>query len=258
MFGLIFFAVVLIGFFLWRWQSRKQEEERPIPANIPQVLQEEIGYFRKLSAPQQQVFAGAVIHFLRKTRIEGIGTSITDRDRLLVAASAVIPIFGFPSWEYRNLTDVLIYDGNFNEAFETSGNNRDTMGMVGSGYMNGKMILSKAALREGFSNQTDKSNTAIHEFVHLLDKADGAVDGLPESLLPHQYSLPWLDMIHQQMLAIRQNRSDINPYGLTNKAEFFAVVAEYFFERPDLLQSKHPELFEMLQKIFRQEPGSPQ
>jgi Mlc titration factor MtfA (ptsG expression regulator) len=44
--------------------------------------------------------------------------------------------------------------------------------------------------------------------------------------------------------------SDIDMYGATNQAEFFAVISEYFFERPDLLKTNHPELFEMLERIF--------
>jgi hypothetical protein len=45
--------------------------------------------------------------------------------------------------------------------------------------------------------------------------------------------------------------SDIDMYGATNPVEFFAVISEYFFERPDLLRSHHPELFEMLGRIYR-------
>ncbi len=64
------------------------------------------------------------------------------------------------------------------------------LGMVGDGPMQQVMILSQHALREGFSNKTDKQNTAIHEFVHLIDKTDGATDGIPEVLLQNQYTLP--------------------------------------------------------------------
>ncbi|GAO42011.1 zinc-dependent peptidase [Flavihumibacter petaseus] len=254
MFGLIFFVALLIGMLIWTRQQKKAADTRPIPSNIDSILNQEVSYFRNLAVDRQKVFTAAVIHFLRVTRIEPVNTTITDTDRLLVAASAVIPIFGFPRWQYRNLTDVLVYEDQFNESFQTEGQHRNLMGMVGSGYMNGKMLLSKTALREGFNNKTDKENTAIHEFVHLLDKADGAADGLPEALLSRQYTIPWLDLIHQQMAAIRNNQSDINPYGLTNKAEFFAVASEYFFERPDLLEQKHPELFGMLEKIFHQYP----
>jgi Mlc titration factor MtfA (ptsG expression regulator) len=116
------------------------------------------------------------------------------------------------------------------------------------------MILSQHELRQGFLNKTAKTNTAIHEFVHLVDKTDGAVDGLPEALMTKQYVIPWLNLMHQKIKEILKNKTDINLYGATDEAEFFAVVSEYFFERPDLLQQKHPELYELLTKIFRQQP----
>jgi uncharacterized protein YecA (UPF0149 family) len=31
------------------------------------------------------------------------------------------------------------------------------------------------------------------------------------------------------------------------------VVSEYFFERPGLMQRKHPELYGMLERVFRQD-----
>lgn len=113
------------------------------------------------------------------------------------------------------------------------------------------MLLSQHELRQAFINKTSKSNTAIHEFVHLVDKTDGSIDGIPEFFLDKQYVLPWLKLVKESVENIEQNRSDINPYALTNNAEFFAVAAEYFFERPDLLKSKHPELYDVLVKIFR-------
>jgi hypothetical protein len=172
----------------------------------------------------------------------------------MVASSAVIPVFAFTGWKYINLQEVLLYADTFNTDFQTEGEGRNIMGMVGSGYMEGKMLLSKYALEEGFKNDSDKNNTGIHEFVHLIDKTDGSTDGIPELLLSKQYTLPWLDMTFKKMQEILKEKSDINPYGATNKAEFFAVVSEYFFERPDLLQQKHPDLYTLLEQIFKQYP----
>ena len=62
--------------------------------------------------------------------------------------------------------------------------------------------------------------------------------------------------MQEKIKEIIDDRSDINPYGATNEAEFFAVVSEYFFERPELLKEKHPELYELLLKIFHPEPVS--
>ena len=84
-----------------------------------------------------------------------------------------------------------------------------------------------------------------------IDKTDGDTDGIPEALLQHQYSIPWIQLIRRCIQEILQNRSDIDVYGATNEAEFFAVVSEYFFERPELLREKHPELYAMLEKIFK-------
>ena len=73
-------------------------------------------------------------------------------------------------------------------------------------------------------------------------------------MLDHQYAIPWLDLMHRKMEEINNDESDIRNYGGTSKVEFFTVASEYFFERPDLMRRKHPDLYEMLVKCFRQEP----
>ena len=218
------------------------------------ILENNIAFFRGLDKPKKIQFENEVREFLEYVKITGVNTEVENLDRILVAASAVIPVFAFPEWKYTNLAEVLLYSDTFNMQFETEGNERNIQGMVGSGFMEGKMLLSKHALEEGFKNETDKNNTAIHEFTHLIDKMDGDTDGLPRLLLSKQYTLPWLDMLYKKMQEISAGKSDINPYGCTNRAEFFAVAAEYFFERPDLLETKHPELFKLLQEIFKQDP----
>jgi Mlc titration factor MtfA (ptsG expression regulator) len=195
-----------------------------------------------------------MIEFMEECRITGVDLELTDEDRILVAASAVIPIFGFPEWKYKNLKEVLVYPGSFNENYETAGTDRNIGGMVGWGPMNRTMILSKASLHQGFENEHGKSNVGIHEFVHLIDKSDGTIDGIPEVLMQHQYTIPWLKMIHDEMKRIHQGKSDINPYGATSEAEFFSVVSEYFFNQPHLLAKKHPKLYKMLEEVFNQDP----
>ena len=55
--------------------------------------------------------------------------------------------------------------------------------------------------------------------------------GIHKNLLAHEYTLPWLKMMREEMERIADNKSDINPYAITNEAEFFAVISEYFFEQ---------------------------
>lgn len=226
----------------------------PIPGEQRVLLKEYVAFYNQLNEPKQVEFENRMQHFLKSTRITGVNTDVEELDKVLVAASAIIPIFGFPDWEYINLNEVLLYPDSFNEQFAQEGDERTTLGVVGDGPYQNIMILSKHELRQGFLNKTGKNNTAIHEFVHLIDKTDGAVDGIPEFLVERQYVIPWLNLMHRKIKDIMMDKSDINPYGATNEAEFFAVASEYFFERPDLLHEKHPELYELLTKIFRQQP----
>lgn len=217
------------------------------------ILLEKVTYYNALTPEEKLEFEDRMADFLGDVKVTGIEVLVDDTDRVLVAASAIIPIFGFKNWRYNNINEVLLYPSSFNHRFETSGPDRQILGMVGEGAMNGTMILSKPALIQGFVNESDKQNTAIHEFVHLIDKSDGAIDGIPELLLNKQYTIPWINLIAQKIEQINYDKSDINPYGGTSHTEFFAVASEYFFERPQLLESKHPQLYAMLEQMFKQD-----
>jgi len=60
-------------------------------------------------------------------------------------------------------------------------------------------------------------------------------------------------MMDSTIWQMKNHGSDIDMYGATNQVEFFAVISEYFFERPDLLKVNHPDLYEMLVRIYKTE-----
>lgn len=227
-----------------------------MPTAWHQLLNQHVHFYTQLNAIDQKLFEKRVMQFLQYVKIHPVKTTLTDLDAVLIASSAIIPIWGFPNWHYYNLQHILLYPNAFEEkTFQLEGINCDVLGMVGTGTLNQMMILSQQSLREGFMNEHSKSNTAIHEFVHLLDKADGSTDGIPESLLSKPYVLPWVQLIHRTMQEMQAGQSDINIYGATNPAEFLAVVSEYFFSQPHLLAQHHPQLYALLEKTFRQNPA---
>ncbi len=249
----------LLTFFLYRFLTRVSRRrtrlrEQPFPSSWETILQRDVSYFRTLDNLEQARFREEVAIFLNEKRITGIKTSIDDTVKVLVAASAIIPVFGFPGWEWDQISEVLIYPTTFNEQYDIERGNRDVLGMVGRGAMNRMMILSKPELLQGFRAAQDRKNVGIHEFAHLLDKSDGAVDGVPSVGLSRSIVTPWLKLIHQEMGNIRAGHSDINPYGLKTEAEFFSVASEYFFENPTKMKHKHPELYAMLEQVFHQNP----
>ena len=232
-------------------KSNKQKKTDPISRAWKNILQHYVIFYQKLDQNKKEVFEQKVQHFLMDIKITGINTLVEDIDKVLIAASAVIPIFNFPAWEYVNLHEVLLYPDSFDLEFNQDGNRRNVLGMVGSGGLNNMMVLSKSELRRSFENTHERSNAAIHEFVHLVDKTDGAIDGVPSVIMDQEYILPWLQMIHHEIQKINDDNSDINPYAATDQGEFLAVVSEYFFTQPEHLKENHLHLFEMLEKIFR-------
>jgi Mlc titration factor MtfA (ptsG expression regulator) len=255
---IIIFLVMAGGLAVAVLRHRKQKREFD-PALFPvgwrAILEQKVAFYAQLDVPSRRRFEQDVFRFLDRVRIEGVKTTVDITDKLLVASSAVIPVFGFPEWDYTFLDEVLIYPGHFDTNFGIGDQPEELItGMVGSGgVMERKMILSKPALHQGFANEGDKKNVGIHEFIHLLDKEDGAIDGIPTILNQNKFALPWLELIRKKTEEIIKGRNEIDAYGATNQTEFLAVAGEYFFERPQMLQKNHPELYDLLTKAFNQD-----
>ncbi len=252
---LILLLLILVIASVWLIRSARSSgpESIPMPAEWKHLLEEHVKWYNKLPDDEQRkLFREDVMRFLQAVRITPIETEISDLDKLYIAASAVIPTFHFRSWTiYPNLDEVIVYPDRFAaENYRTEGEGRNVLGMVGWNVMHGKMILSLEALRFAFTREEGHHHVGIHEFAHLLDKMDGATDGVPEYLLGKEYTVPWLSLMHKEMEKIREGHSDIRPYGATNEAEFFAVIAEYFFTDPRELERDHPEMYMYLKDIF--------
>jgi len=220
------------------------------------LLNKEVRFYRQLSEQDKKQFEKRILLFFATKKIEGVDVDIDDNIKLMVAASSIIPMFAFPEFNYPNVRQVLIYPDSFDEKFQTKrykGHKEFISGMVGNRFMNGTVILSKPDLIAGFDGSRHQHNVGIHEFVHLIDETDGIIDGVPKQLIENSYVGSWLHEIKAEMHRIEKGKSDINPYAITNNAEFLAVVSEYFFDNPEKFKRKHKELYAYLSKIFHQD-----
>lgn len=253
-------AAVAIAGGVYLWASRKHRRRnqllrKPFPASWRSILQNEVAFYQGLDDAGKARFEQMVVLFLDETRITPIKTEVDDRIRILVAASGIIPVFGLDGWEYFNLGEILIVPDSWKLEHSASGAGV-ALGQV-QGFQNKQfMRLSKAALEKGFSDLKDRKNVGIHEFAHVLDAADGEIDGIPAMFLPKQFHKKWKEIMAAEMQKIRSGHSRIRRYGGTNEAEFFAVTTEYFFENPQLLQKENPVLYKLLTSVYNQNPGT--
>jgi Mlc titration factor MtfA (ptsG expression regulator) len=219
------------------------------------ILDGQVAFYRALDQPERLRFRQMVRIFLDEIRITGINTDVDETVRVLVAASAVIPIFGFHDWDYDRLGEVLIYPGSFSKEYKTSGGrDANILGMVGLGHLSGVMILSRPDLLHGYAVPDDKQNVGIHEFTHVVEEEEGRL-GLPPEV-PEIVVRQWLAYVARELSRPSANKAHIDSYAYTNEHEFLAVLSEYFFEAPEALKRKAPKVYDMLRAMFHQDPAS--
>ncbi|GAB2526352.1 zinc-dependent peptidase [Rufibacter soli] len=258
--ALVIFAVVVVGLF-YRWATRKTRRRKKVlaqafPAEWRKILMDRVGFYHTLQTQEEKDHFEKMIQlFLSEKRITGIEVVVDEVTKVLVAASAIIPIYGFKDWEYPNLGEVLVFPGSLERyKHQDSEAVSEVLGRVNPFQNDHYVTLSKPALEKGFNDMADRQNVGIHEFAHLLDQADGEINGRPTAYLPPELVKPWEELMYRKIKQIKKGESDINPYGATNEAEFFAVTTEYFFEKPEQLAENHPGLYKMLTQIFQQNP----
>lgn len=245
---------LLLNLYLTRkYRRRKKVLLAPFPDEWETILAEKIGYYRELNDDDSYVFRKKVQLFLDEVRITGVRVDVDDELKILVASAAVIPVFRIPDWEYNMLDEVLVYPGSFDDDFNLSGSNRDILGMVVN--RTSSVILSRDALVSGFSRD-DGENVALHEFMHKIDEGDGEIDGIPAFLLSADEKACWKQVVEDEMQLLIDGGSDFNPYALKDRGEFFAMAGEYFFEKPQRMKEKHPSLYRIMCRMFRQDLAS--
>jgi hypothetical protein len=269
--GLVAWAAILLGsvspalwillglspYTYWRVRQRYHRRmavvQQPFPDRWEEILREQVAFFLALDDAGKERFRQLVQIFLDEVRITGIRTEVDETIRVLVAASAAIPIFGFHDWEYHRLREVLIYPDAFDDAYQNS-DEASIVGMAGLHHLSGVMILSKPALLAGFADRSGTHNVGVHEFAHLFEK-EASEYGLPPEV-PWMVVRQWVGYVARELARPSHHSAHINPYAYTNEHEYFAVLAEYFFTSPDRLKHRNPDLYAMLRTLFHQDTES--
>ena len=131
--------------------------------------------------------------------------------------------------------------------------------LQGEAWYRGPIVLSWRDVLESGRNADGGHNLVFHEFAHYLDGLDGEVDGDPP-LAGREQQQNWYRVTEAEYRRLvgqarRNEVSLLDHYGASNRAEFFAVATECFFEQPQAMQRVHAELYAALRDFFRQDPA---
>ncbi len=228
-----------------RWRATR----RMLPAESKRWLKKHVAFYASLNHPSRARFERDVQIALAELRFEGVaGVEPTDNLKLAVAAGAALLLHGRPDWDLPRGHTVLFYPGPFDDGYDVDDAGRFD-GMINQ---QGPILFSAPAVEKGWRHD-DGLNVVLHELAHLLDFQGSGADGLP-ALLAASSGAAWQKLVREEIEKVRRGRSVLRAYAATNSAELFAVAVEQFFERPERLHDRHPDLFDALVALFNLDP----
>jgi len=265
---LLFFAlgaaVIAGGYYLriaWRQRRRKALLSSPFPLEWAAILEKNLPLYRRLPSQLKQQLHDLVRIFIAEKSFEGCGgLTLTDEIRVTIAANACMLLLNRKAECYPNLYSILVYPSTY-----VAGGRNDLHGdweeesvRLGESWQSGAVVLAWDNVLHGVVDFRDGHNVALHEFAHQLDQEDSAGDGTPILESRAAYAT-WSRVFnreyekHQRKVS-RGRKTVMDEYGATDPAEFFAVATETFFEKPQQLSSKHPELYNELRSFYKVDP----
>lgn len=177
-----------------------------------------------------------------------------------IAAFASLPVLNLgPGW-YDGWREIVVYPGEY----VYDGEQMDEHGIVhhvrhvrsGEAMEGGPMVLSWQDVEH--SGHGEAYNVVIHEFAHKLDMNNGVANGRPPlhaGMSPDDWAREFQSAYDDLCRRVEAGAETvIDPYASESSAEFFAVLSEYFFEVPDILQEEYPAVYAQLVQFYRQDP----
>jgi MtfA peptidase len=252
----------VFGFF--KRQRREHLRSAPFPSAWLEIIERNVPFHAHLPEADRGELQGLVQVFLAEKNFEGCGgLELTDEIKVTIAAQASVLLLHRDTDIFPRLSSILVYPSAYvARSVEPIGGLAVLEGeqvRLGEAWKDGVAIVSWEDVRATFLGHNYGKNLVLHEFAHLLDMEDGAADGTPVLEKLSRYE-SWTKVMEEEYKQLRSHASlgkytALDPYGATNAAEFFAVATEAFFEKPGVLQKRHPELYEELKSFYQQDPA---
>jgi len=237
--------------------------EHPFHPEWIELLERNVPLYRRLPEDLRLRLHERIGRFVSAVRFEGCnGLELTEEMILTVAAQACLLVIHREGTPYPGLKVVYLYPSTFSSVQR----HVDSMGVVTEGRVHrlgeswemGTIVLSWSSVEQGAENIEDGENVTFHEFAHQLDHEDGPTDGAPG--LPSRTAYrSWAQVFSENYadfleMIERGKKTVIDSYGATNPAEFFAVATETFFEKPQQLSEKRPDLYQEMMNYYGLDP----
>lgn len=256
--------------FSWHWireHRRRKILESPFSPTWESYLERNVAHYRRLGDDGRKELRALIQVFVAEKHWEGCGGLVlTDEIQVTIAAQACLMILALPHDLYNSVESIFVYPTTVVTperplgVFETSQvPARGLVPILGQAQLRGPVILVWDAVLQTARHPENGHNVVYHEFAHKLDMLDGQANGTPPLNSPEQVR-HWIEVCSREFLRLRSftergKRTFLDSYGAVSEAEFFAVITEQFFDQPTAMKRHHPELYQLLQDFYHQDPA---
>lgn len=243
-----------------RWLDRRVIKRSIITLPQWEKAFSSLPLLRGLTADEKIRLRELTILFLNDKIIEGAhALKITTHMSLIIGLQACLPILKFSLDDYSGWTTVIIYPSGFTTKQviidEYGVEHHVESDLAGESWLRGPVILAWDETE--YAGVIDGHNLVIHEFAHKLDMQNGVANGFPplhSNMAPAEWAKAFGDGFEDFKLKCSTGKKiNIDCYGASSPAEYFAVLSEVFFERPELIQRYYPAVLDLLQQYYQQD-----
>jgi len=240
------------GVLKFDWFGLKYNDTK-IPASLNKQLSVYLNYhssyYKNLPEKYKLEFERRVKVFIKgKKFVVRNLPRVSDEMYVTLAAYATQISFGFTDIvPFSHFHTILIYPRPYKSTITKK---------VHKGEVNrrGYIVLSWRDVQEGGAIPNDGYNLALHEMAHALQLENYIQNEDYEFLDEKNLRKLWVYAKNIETDLIENDLSFLRKYAATNHKEFFAVCVENFFERPVALRQNHPDIYETLVELLKQDP----
>lgn len=215
---------------------------------------------KRLTDEEKTRLREIAILLLHKKSFSGArGLDVTEEMKLIIALQACLPVLNLGIGWYRGWHSIIIYPAGFrpDHTFtdEAGVVHHEKRALSGEAWSRGPVILSWDEVKD--AGIIDGENLVIHEFAHKLDMRNGIANGFPplhKGMNKKQWAQVFTKAYENFHHRLRNDdASEIDRYAAHSPAEYFSVLSELFFERPDIINAEYPDVYKLMSQFYRQD-----
>jgi hypothetical protein len=227
-------------------------------------LRQNVRHYVHLPPDKQAAMRDIARVLAAKRRWEGgAGFQVTEEMKLTIAGQASLLVLGLDQpYYFDRVPSIIVYERPYRHLASVRSGYlilREDMPLYGEAWYRGPVVLSWDQVLASGRNASGGHDLVLHEFAHHVDALDGEMDGTPP-LAGREQRRTWYRVTEGEYRRLvgstrRGEATLLDQYGATNRAEFFAVTTECFFEQPHAFRREHKDLYAVLRDFYRQDPA---